>query len=354
MRFGFNIDKFEPLEAVKYGILLEKSGFDSIWLADHLIDLGGGGIVDPWTVGAAVAVQTKRILIFSAVTDAQRCHPAKTAHIVANLDALSRGRAVLGIGAGEAMNIKPFGIEWEKPDNRATRVREAVQVIKRLWTSSPESPVYYEGRFYRLRGAYLDQHPHKKPHPPIYIGAFASERMLHVAGEVGDGWIGWINTPETFKERAEKIRMFAEAAGRRLEHINLATMLHVALLDDEEALKMAIERGKRSLLKERLTLRSLGYRPPPFPHYQNILISQKSEEELKRLASQIPDDFVHEVMAIGDEEEWVKKVEALARVGARHIGIIDMFSPQLSKKTIKRFGKVISYFAEDQGDKSES
>lgn len=346
MMFGFHIDKFEPLEAVKYGISLEKHGFDSIWLSDHLTDLGGGGILDPWTVGAAIAVNTNRILICSAVTDAQRCHPAKTAHIVVNLDALSRGRAVLGIGAGEAMNIKPFGIKWEKPADRAARVREAVEVIKFLWTSTADKPAYYQGRFYSLQGAFLDQPPFRKPHPPIYVGAFSSERMLRVVGELGDGWIGWINSPKTFKERVEKIRRFAEASGREFKEIQLATMLYVALSEDSEALKRAVQRGKTSLLKERVALKSLGYEPPPFPHYQNLLVSKKVDEKLKSLAMDVPDEVVYKCMAIGDEEECIEKIEALAKVGARHIAIIDMFSRPTDR--MERFEKIIRYFKEDQ------
>jgi len=348
MMFGFNIDRFEPSEAVKHGILLEKHGFDSMWLADHLIDLGRGGLVDPWTVGAAVAVQTKRILICSAVTDAVRCHPAKTAHIVANLDALSKGRVILGIGAGEAMNIKPFGMKWEKPADRAARVRESIEVIKLLWTSSPDKPAYYQGRFYSLYEAFLDQPPFRKPHPPIYVGAFASERMLRVVGEQGDGWMGWINTPKTFMERAEKIRMFAEAAGRKIEDIQLTTMLHVALSEDNEALKRAVQSGKASLINEKLALRILGYEPPQFPHYQDLLVSRKNEEELKRLAMEIPDDLVHRCMAIGDEKECIEKIEALAKVGAEHIAIIDMFSPLRSRETLERFEKIINYFKGDE------
>jgi len=344
MIFGYNIQAFEPLKAVETGILLEKHGFDSVWLGDHLVDLGGGGKIDPWTVGAAIAVRTKRILICSAVSDTQRCHPAKTAHIVANLDALSRGRAVLGIGAGEAMNIKPFGIEWEKPDCRSERVKEAIQVIKLLWTSTADYPADYQGKYYSLHGAFLDLHPVRKPCPPIYVGALASERMLRVAGECGDGWMGWINTPKTFRERAEKIWGFAEAAGRRIEEIQLATMLHVALSEDDEALRKAVQRVKTDLLTERLALKSFGYEPPPFPHYQSLTVSRRNEEELERLAMDIPDDVAYRCMAIGDEEECVEKMEALAKVGASHIGVMDMFSPEGSKETIERFEKIMRYF----------
>jgi len=348
MILGMMIDCFGPLNAVRYGRLLERNGFDSVWLSDHLVDLGGGGIVDPWTVGAAIAVKTKRILICSAVTDVQRIHPANTAHLVANLDTLSRGRAVLGIGAGEAMNIQPFGIKWEKPAERAARVKEAIEVIKLLWASTIDEPAHYQGHFYTLNAAFLDQHPTRKPHPPVYVGALGSERMLRVVGEHGDGWMGWINTPKTLKDRAEKIGKFAEAAARKFEDIQPATMLHVALSDDNEELKKAVDRGKIDLLSERLAVESLGFEPPQFPHLQRFTISKRSEEDLKRLAMYIPDEVAYKCMAIGGEEESIEKIEALAKAGATHIAIIDLFSPRRSKETIERFGKITRCFRENE------
>jgi alkanesulfonate monooxygenase SsuD/methylene tetrahydromethanopterin reductase-like flavin-dependent oxidoreductase (luciferase family) len=345
--FGLNIDKFEPSEAVRYAVLLEKHGFDSVWLADHLIDLGGGGKVDPWTVGAAIAVNTSRLLICSAVTDTQRCHPAKTAHIVANLDALSKGRTVLGIGAGEAMNIIPFGIDWEKPFKRAKRLREAIQVIKTLWASDVKNPAYYKGEYFNLSGAFLDQLPFKNTFPPIYLGAFSSEYLLRTAGELCEGWMGWINPPEIFKKRADKIKEFARLYGRHEEDIHLATMLHVGLSDDNRLQRKAIQKGKTSLLKERTVLKQFGYKAPSFPHYQNLIVSKNIEVNLKQLSEEISDEAVYRSMVIGGEDECVERIFSLMKVGASHIGISDLLSPRYTKTTIEKFENIIEVVKAD-------
>ncbi len=342
--FGYNVDNLNPLKALECGILLEKHGFDSIWLADHLTDIGGAGIVDPWTVGGAIAAKTKNIKVFSAVTDTQRCHPAKTAHIISNLDHLSKGRAVLGIGAGEAMNTIPFGIKYEKPIDRIARLREAIEIIKLLWTSNAEKPAIFKGKFYRLQSAYLDLLPLQKPYPPIFVGALGSDLMFKIIGEMCDGWMGWLNTPEIFKERAEKIWNYAAKVGRKFEDIQLATMLPVALSEDERVVEKGVNSFKASLLTERLTLKSAGYQPPPYPLYQNLIVSDRQEEELKNLAMKIPDDITRRCMVVGTEENCIKRIECLINAGAMHIAFIDTLSFIHSKKEMDRFERIIDYF----------
>ncbi len=343
MLFAFNVDNLGSLETVETSILLEKTGFDSIWLADHLIDIGGAGFVDPWTVGGAIATQTKKIHIFSAVTDTQRCHPAKTAHMIANLDVLSRGRAILGIGAGEAMNTVPFGIEWEKSSDRISRLKEAIKIIKLLWASSSEKRANYSGRFYNLTDAYLDQLPYRKPCPPIFIGAMSSERMLNLIGELGDGWIGWLNTPETFRKKTEIIRMAAKKAGREYENIQTATMLPVVFPRDNEPLEKFVLNAKAYLLSERRTIESLGYKPPVFPDYQNFLLSRGKQEELLKLAESVPEEYVYQCVAFG-EEQCIKMIEELIEVGASQLAIINISDPNRSREIIERFGKILRYF----------
>src|SRR5208337_5541635 len=112
---------------------------------------------------SAIAARTKKIRLGSGVTDTQRTHPTRTAHMVACLDALSKGRAILGIGAGEAMNIIPFGLSWESPDVRTKRMEEAIHVITLLWESSIDPQKTFSGTYYTLNQATLDQPPPQSP-----------------------------------------------------------------------------------------------------------------------------------------------------------------------------------------------
>ena len=117
--FGYIDTSVDPLSAVEYGVRAEKTGFHVLWMPDHFADINGDKL-EPWTILAVVGAKTKKIKLGSSVTDTQRSHPARTAQCVACLDAMSRGRAILGIGAGEAMNIIPFGLPWDSPDELAS------------------------------------------------------------------------------------------------------------------------------------------------------------------------------------------------------------------------------------------
>src|SRR5487761_1511108 len=91
-KIGTTLDFIPPTEAVQLGIYCEKVGFDSLWAVDHLID-NGGIKPEPWTTMSAIGAQTRKISFATGVTDAQRAHPARTAHTVATLAEITEGRA---------------------------------------------------------------------------------------------------------------------------------------------------------------------------------------------------------------------------------------------------------------------
>ena len=341
--FGYIDTNVDVIPAVEYGVLAEKSGFDILWLPDHFVDVDGEKL-EPWTILSAVATRTRKIKLASSVTDTQRTHPARTAHAVACLDALSRGRTILAIGAGEAMNIIPFGLPWESPKDRVLRLEEAIRVIRLLWSSSCADPKSFDGRFYKLNRAYLSQSPTQKPSPPIYVGVFASPRALELVGRLGDGWHSWINTPQTFRERWAVIKKSAEASGRSPRLIDLSSHLMFALPRNSAEKQMALLAGKSVLLMEKITLRKLGY-SSNVPHYQHIMPLDYSITEIMNEAAKIPDEFVYETMGVGGIGEVEEKVENLAKAGVKHLAIADLLAPKTLKRTLNAFRKIIRDYA---------
>ncbi|HYW01066.1 MAG TPA: LLM class flavin-dependent oxidoreductase [Candidatus Acidoferrum sp.] len=343
LTFGFANVAVDPLTAVEYGVLAEKSGFDTLWMPDHIVDVDGDK-TDPWTTLSAVAVRTKKIRLGSAVTDTQRSHPSRTAHQVASLDQLSHGRAILGIGAGEAMNIVPFGLPWDQPQDRITRLAEAITVIRLLWSSTREKPVSYEGRFYNLENAFLSQPPKKKPHPPIYVGVFSSKSALKVVGELGDGWYSWLNTADTFKRRWAVIGEAAKNAGRSRRMIVPCSHLLVAFPKNTRERKMAMMSAKMTLIMEKSVLKSLGYKPA-MEQYQNLGTLKEDVAKVLSAAELVPDDLVHRVCSIGDMDQVEEKVEQLAKAGITHFSIADLLAPLTVKRTLKKMRRTISRYA---------
>jgi len=353
IKFGYNLFSLSALDSVKAGVMAEKYGFDSVWVPDHLIE--DGAFVDPWSVMAVIGAQTKRVFLCTGVTDTQRCHPAKTAQSVATLDELSHGRAGLGIGAGEAMNIVPFGIRWdEDPRERAQRLREAIEVIKLLWGSSKENMVSYDGKFFRLRDAWLDQHPAQKPHPPVYVGAISSTRLLELTGEIGDGWYSWLVTPETYTKRREKIKGAAERAKRKLEDIDAVATIYTAFTEDPKIQRELIESTRiEILISDYPGLKSLGVKLPlPEQYtYQYVAVTERYSPILVEMARQIPEKIFKKYASIGSVDECIDFIEGFVRVGAKHISICDLMISEKGLlgvgETLKIYGsKIIPYFKE--------
>src|ERR1700733_9865179 len=114
--FGMQLAPLLPAPTmVEAAVMLERLGFDHIAMPDHMLYPEGAHGQDCWTLLAAMAVRTRRITLGTSVSDVVRCHPAVLAQRVATMDQLSRGRMILGLGAGESMNLDPFGIPWNKP-----------------------------------------------------------------------------------------------------------------------------------------------------------------------------------------------------------------------------------------------
>ena len=188
LKLGYkaSAEQFGPSELLRYGVLAEEHGFDSVFVSDHLQPWrhNGGHAPSalPW-LGALGSATSRVILGTSVLTPSFRYHPAVVAQAFATLGDLFPGRIVLGVGSGEAMNEKPLGIEWPEQKDRFSRLKEAVDLIQTLWR---EDRVDYEGSHFRTAKATIYDKPE---HPvPIYV-AGAGPAATRLAGRVADGWI---------------------------------------------------------------------------------------------------------------------------------------------------------------------
>lgn len=177
-----------PGRLVEAARVAEHSGFDGVWVYDHISGrtLGGESIADPWPLLGAIAASTDRVWLGPLVTNATIRHPAHIAVASATLQGLSAGRFVLGLGAGAGPR-SPFseeltmvGLEPESASVRRAKVSEAIEVIRRLWTGGGG----FEGEHYSLCEAAGFAVP--EPVPQIIVGA-NGPKMCRIAGARGDG-----------------------------------------------------------------------------------------------------------------------------------------------------------------------
>ena len=275
-----------------------------------------------------------------------RRHPSTLAQTIATLDRLTNGRAILGLGAGEAMNLVPYGIEADKP---FTRLKEACELIKKLWSATPEEPATYQGKFYRLNNAFLQVKPKQNPHPPIYIGALG-QKTRELCGEVADGWLSWMNTPETYRERLKDVEKGASRAGRSLSEIDKTAWVHVAIDKDREiARKAATWTTMMDLIYENEILKRYGGDnvPPELYSIKQTTITKEIMDKSKKLCRDAPADVVDLTSAYGTAEDCIEKLEEYRQAGAEHIIVVNV-SPDF-EGSLKVFQEnIIPYFKETE------
>lgn len=179
-------EQFAPVELLRYGVLAEECGFDSVFVSDHLQPWRHDGGHAPFSMSwlGALGARTSSITMGTSVlTPTFRYHPGVVAQAFATLGCLYPGRVVLGVGTGESMNEVPLGIQWPEPKERFARFREAVALIRRLWA---EDRVTFEGMYYRTENATIYDRPETTV--PLYL-AGSGPAATRFAGRVGDGYI---------------------------------------------------------------------------------------------------------------------------------------------------------------------
>jgi len=191
--------------------LCEELEFYSVLVGEHLLRGRGGNILEPWTVLSAVATATSDIRLGQFVMCNEFRHPAVFAKMVSTLDVVSEGRVEVGLGAGWMdQEFVSNGIPWDPAPVRIGRLRESVEVLRKLFTEERTS---FSGRYYHLTDGICEPKPIQKPHPPIWIGGDGEEYLLRTVASVGDG-CNFGGSPETYAKKLQVLRRHCGDVGR--------------------------------------------------------------------------------------------------------------------------------------------
>ncbi len=213
------VERYVPMpEYLDLARLAEASGFDSVWVGDHLLyDLPDGstrGPFEAWTTLAAIAAVTTRVEIGPLVASTSFHAPAMLAKQAATVDAISGGRLIVGLGAG--WNQREYAAYGFAYDRRVSRFEEALAIIVPLLR---EGRTTYHGQFYDVDDCVLDPRPMREGGPPIMLGS-NSPRMLGIGLPVADSWNVWWSLYDNSVERFGEVKAAVDAAmpeGRTVE-----------------------------------------------------------------------------------------------------------------------------------------
>ncbi len=198
----------------------ERLGYDSVWVYDHLAPYWTrrGQAFECWTLLAAIAQRTKKIKLGSLVTNVNLRNPALLAKITSSLDNISDGRLILGLGTGDRMSrneLLSYGYSFASVDERVERLREAVLILKAMWTKDQTT---FEGRYYSVLNAVNYPKPIQEPHPPLWIGG-KHPKILDVVAEMADGWNYWGIRREMLAQRSMYLSDKCATIGRQPQQI---------------------------------------------------------------------------------------------------------------------------------------
>ncbi len=245
----------------------EERGFDSIWVAEHVvlfdeyaskypyaangkIPAGGeSGIFEPFTSLAFLAAHSSTIRLGTGICLVPQRNPVYTAKEVAAVDWLSGGRLDFGVGVGWLE--EEFVAVDAKFDRRDERCREYLEVMKRLWCD-PVSE--HKGAHYELPACRQYPKPVQHPHPPIHFGGETNAALRRVA-DVGDGWYGFGRDPDEVPERLAKLTVMLEERGRKREDVVVSICPYDKGVDTDKAQRYA------DLGIDRLIVLALGPTP---------------------------------------------------------------------------------------------
>lgn len=224
-RFGLQIPNFTfpgvPdselfARVAELAVAAEQSGFDSIWVMDHVYQIATVGppsdpMLEAYTLLGALAARTERARLGTMVTGVTYRNPALLAKQVTTLDIISSGRAILGIGA--AWNIEEhegYGFEFPPVGERLDRLEEALQICRAMFRQPSAS---FSGAHYRVQEALNNPRPIRPEGIPILIGGGGERRLLALVARYGDA-CNLFGDLATIRHKLDVLERHCEAIGR--------------------------------------------------------------------------------------------------------------------------------------------
>lgn len=331
------------------------AGADSIMLPDHLIGVIPRSIYtaehvamtrlvpsldacyEPWTVLGLLAARNRigRFRLGTGCTDTARRHPSVTAQAAATLHQLSRGRAILGIGAGEGMNQLPYGVV---ADRRVAMFEEGVATIRALWESGGE-PVSRDSEFFPLRDAMMAVPPFKGTWPEIWVGAHGP-RMRRAAARYGDAWFPGVTMDSgEYGKQLVGLRDDAASYGRDPHAITAAKYFFVVTAHSaavvEEILEAPVVKSYALCAPAAYWARYGAEHPlgPDFTGVQDLLPHTLDERTALDFARRVPTALIRDFVLAGTPEKVLEQLADWRGHGLQYPVLLNMGLLQPSMAT---------------------
>jgi len=291
----------------------EKRGFESAWVVESSLTPGKDAI----SYLGALSVSTERIGLATGIINVFSRSVTLIASTMATLDEMSKARMILGIGTGHWV-ISPYhSMDFSDPINR---MREYIDVFRKLVGGSQ---VNYEGKHIQIRNLKLNLQPVRQ-RIPIYV-ATVSERLASVAGEIADGVIFVLVSPNRARELVKAVQEGAEKANRPFGEVDVACYLPTFLMEDGERVmkeaRQTVAGYGRSIHYRRL-YRKMGYRQEA-----DLLKEAWAKGGMENALLQVPERMARDLLIVGSSQDCLKRVNEYRRAGVKLPVIQPSYTP---------------------------
>ena len=321
LKLGYkaSAEQFGPRALLDFACLAEMLGFDSVFVSDHFQPWKHSDGHAPFSFAwlAALGAKTARVTLGTSVaTPTFRYHPSIVAQAVGTLGALYPGRMVLGVGTGEALNEVPAtAMKWPGFKERQGRLREAIILMRRLWT---EQRVTFEGQYYRTIAATIYDRPGEPV--PIWIAA-SGPTAAAMAGELAEGFICTSGkAPALYRETLlPKVEEGLTRAGRALDDIERMIEVKVSFDSDPARAKedtrhwaaLALTPEEKLSVEDPIEMERLAAALPLERAASRWIVSADPEEQLAQIRPYVELGFTHLVFhAPGPDQAQFLKLYA--------------------------------------------
>lgn len=311
MKFDVEVAVASPGEASGLAARAEELGFDCFWVNETKHD--------PF-VQLALAANTKRIRLGTSIALAFTRSPTTLAYTAWDLQNLSGGRLILGLGSQVKGHIeRRFGMQWGAP---APRMKEVIRALRSVWKSwQTGEKLEFDGKFYKLdlMTPFFTPGPIAHPDIPVYVAA-VNEGMCRVAGEVADGMhVHPLHTVRYLREVIEPaLRSGLEKTGRRRDEIAVAASVFAAAGSTEAEINRAKEyiRGQIAFYASTRSYRRV-MELHGWEDVSDRLHEMAAQGKWAKMGAEVPDRMLEELVAVGGWDEMGRVLQE------RYQGLVD-------------------------------
>src|SRR5215207_1455318 len=229
------LDSQSPIQLAK---LADDLGYDSIWVADHLMLGKDQAILEGWTTLAAIAGSTSRAKLGIIHQAHFFRHPAVAAKMIATLDQISGGRFIYFADTGtRAGEHHAYGLNYPEPmEARMPDFLEGLELTLKLWQTSEANPLTFEGKYYHVKDAICMPPPVTQPHPPIWFGE-GHPLTLDACARMGQGWNSVPVGVTEMEHRLGALRAACQRVGRTFDDLEISYEVQILIAPSRNAVR---------------------------------------------------------------------------------------------------------------------